>query len=339
MNTCVTSSLLVVLAALPATSAAARADCMVRVAIDRDAVYTPGNVQFTFQLTPGARLAGSCNLRITVSVAGSKVRERTMSIAPAEIASYDLSFPRVHAITPASYRVELSLGGEFLEAREGRLALWPPRDPRPEPWGAEVWVLDTSGLLQNLLPEFGLTPADASFQAVRDFGHPDVIFVGENLDGPAMESLAERIASPPTAPVVVLLRQGRFPEELGVSVGRDTDPCHPVVRELNSPLVRDLSGHDVMRLLDGSEAIEVERWGERAVRSHLTIAKEDAKMVVSWLCVVEQTGSTLLFCQLPATARDDPRQMTLLGNLVQFARRRTDRADPNLRSRIERAEP
>ncbi|RPJ38558.1 MAG: hypothetical protein EHM35_04270 [Planctomycetaceae bacterium] len=270
-----------------------------------------------------------------VYVAQDKGREQTMTITRGRPASYDLSLPRVHGVTRASYRVELSLGNEFLEAREGPIALWPPRDPAPVgPCKAEVWVLDTSGSLQTLLPEFGLKPADASFQAVRDFSRPDVIFAGEYLDGASMEILTRLIAATSKPLVVVLLRQKQLPEQLDASIRSGTDPCQPVVPEPNSLLLKDLSGGDVMRLLSEANAVGVERRTGRSIHSHLT-AKEDEKTIFSHLCVVEETNYLLLSCQLPATARKDPRQMTLLGNLVQFA---CHEADPNPETRIEREE-
>ncbi len=333
MNRLLISSWLAVLVMPQVVSHAALVGPWLNTMADRDAIYTPGSVRLTFQVSPAARLAGPYDLRIIVYVAQNKVREQTMTITQGQPASYDLSFPRVHAITRGSYRAELSMGNELLEAREGPIALWPPRDPATVgPCNAKVWVLDTSGTLQTLLPELGLKPADAAFQAVRDFSPPDIIFAGEHLDGASMEILTQRIAATSKPLVVVLLRQRQWPGELDASIRRGTDPCQPVTSEPNSLLLEDLSGGDVIRLLKEANAVAVERWAGRSIHSHLT-AGDDTKRVSSCLCVVREANRLLLFCQLPATAREDPRQMTLLHNLVQFACRN---ADPNPETRIER---
>jgi len=333
-------AMLAFLAVLQIASAGAPAGLMLGVTTDRDAIYTPGSIRLTFQLTQAARLAGPYDLRITVYVAQSKVREQTMTVTRARPVSYDVPFPRVREITRGSYRAELSLGSELLEAQEGPLALWPPRDLQPvAPYQGKVWVLDTSGALQALLPQFGIKPADASFQTVRDFGSPDIIFVGEYLDSMNMQTLIQRTTGTPKALVAILLRQKQLPEELEVGISKRMDPCCPVVREPKRPLLKDLSGVDVMRLLHDANAVEVEKHVDRSIRSDLTAAREDAKAIPSYLCVVEETNCILLFCQLPAAVPDDPRQMTLLRNLVQFACRTADRADPNQETRIERGKP
>lgn len=340
MDRHVISTLLAVLPLLQAASAGVSGDPMLRVTADRDAIYTPGSVRLTFQLTAAARLAGPYDLRITVYVAQNKVREQIVTITRAQPVSYDAPFPRVRETTRGSYRAELSLGSKLLEAQERPLALWPPRDLQPvTPYDGKVWVLDTSGALEALLPQFGIKPADASFQTVRDFGSPDIIFVGEYLDSVNMQTLIERRTETSKAPVVILLRQKQLPEELEAAISKKMDPCCPVVREPNGPLLKDLSGLDVMRLLGDANVVEVEKHVDRSIRSDLTAAREDARAILSYLCVIEEANRILLFCQLPAIARDDPRQMTLLGNLVEFACRKADHADPNPKTRIERGKP
>jgi len=328
-----------ILGHLIAMSAAAADGPLLGVVADPDALYTPGKMQLTFELTPAARLAGPYHLRVTIYVARNAVRDQTLTITKRQTASYELSFPRVHEVTQARYRAELSRAGEFLEASEGPIRLWPPRDlPPVTQRGAKVWVLDTSGALQSLLPEFGVTAADAGFQAIRDFGHPDVIFVGEYLDGTSMQILAERISAAPGRLVVVLLRQRQFHKDIDVAIDKKTDPCSPAVPDANSVLLKGLSGRDVMRLLNDANAVKIRRYPDRSIDSPLT-ASSDAQSVRSYLCTMKEANCVILFCQLPAVARQDPRQMTLLHNVVQSACDQAGPPDPNEPARSERGKP
>jgi hypothetical protein len=340
MNVGMVPKLLAILAVPRIVLAGALAGPMLELGTDRDAIYTPGHIRLIFRLTPAARLAGPYDLRITVYTGQNKVREQMMTVTRARPVSYDVPFPRVREITRGSYRAELSLSSELLEVQERPLALWPPRDLQPAaPCHGKVWAFDTSGALQTLLPQFGLEPADASFQTVRDFGSPDIVFVGENLDRMSMRTLVQRASATSKAQVLILLRQKQFPEELDAAISEKVDPCRPVVRKPNSPLLKDLGGADVIQLLHDANAVEVERHVGRSIHSDLTPAKEDAKASTSYLCVVEDKPCVLLFCQLRAVTPDDPRQMTLLRNLIQFACQTADRADLNVKTRIEREEP
>jgi hypothetical protein len=232
------------------------------------------------------------------------------------------------------------LGGELLEARDGPISLWPPRDVRPRAQSdAKIWVLDASGVLQALLPQFGIQPVDAAFQTVRDFSRPDIVFAGEDLDGRNMQVLTERIAAASQPLVVVLLRQKQWPQELEATIRKKSDPCCAVVPLPNSPLLKDLTGGDLMWLLRDANAVEIERHVDRSIHSHLTAANEDAGTILSYLCVVEEAGRVTLLCQLPAVNREDPQQMTLLRNIVQFACHNVNRADPNEQTRVERGKP
>jgi len=339
MKRYVIAGVFLILVHLVAMPVAATEGPLLAVAADPDALYTPGRIRLTFELTPAARLAGPYHLRVTIYVAQNAVRDQTLTIAKGQPASYELSFPRVHEITQVRYRAELSRAGEFLEVSEGPIRLWPPRGlPPVAQRGAKVWVLDTSGTLQSLLPEFGVTAADAGFQAIRDFGHPDIIFVGEYLDSTSMQILAERIAVTPGRLVVVLLRQRQFYRDIDVVIGEKTDPCSPTVPEPNSVLLTGLSGRDMMRLLSDANAVKVRRYPDRSIDSHLT-APGDAQSVHSYLCTVKEANCVILFCQLPAVAHQDPRQMTLLYNIVQFACDQVGLAEPNEPARSERGKP
>jgi hypothetical protein len=340
MNVDMVAKLLAILAVPQIVWAGALAGPMLELAADRDALYTPGSIRLTFHLTPAAALAGPYDLRITVYTGQNMVREQMMTVTRARPVSYDVPFPRVREITRGSYRAELSLGGELLEVQERPLALWPPRDLQPAmPCHGKVWAFDTSGALQTLLPQFGLQPADASFQTVRDFGSPDLVFVGETLDRMNMQTLLQRMAGTSKAQVVILLRQKQFPKEFDAAISEKADPCRPVVRKPNSPLLKDLGGADVIQLLHDANAVKVEKHVGRSIHSDLTPAREDAQAGTSYLCVVEDKPRVLLFCQLPAVAPDDPRQMTLLHNLIQFACQAADRADSNRQTQMEREEP
>jgi hypothetical protein len=333
-------SLFCVLASLNGATRAGTEVPWLRVLAAPDAIYTPGRVRLTFELTEATRLAGPYRLKVTIYVAQSLVRDLTMILTKATAASCDVSFPRVPAITQARYRAELSLENQFLEAQEGPLSLWPPLERQAPVRGeGNVWIVDTSGVLQAVLPGFGVTGVDAAFQAVRDFGRPQIIFVGERLDSAGMKVLFERIAAIRERVIVVLLRQRQLPDELGVIVRGKPDVGRPVVCASDSPLLAGLAMRDVTRLLCDAHAVEIEGGPDRAIDSHVSIPGAEPEKVLSYLGLIKDAHRTFLCCQLPTSARDDPRQMTLLHNIVQYACRRIDPVDPPDSVPVERAKP
>ncbi len=323
-----------------AIPAACPADAVLQMSLSHSAIYTPGDVRIDMMVTPAARLAGPYRLRVIASVARDVVHERTMTLMKGGKASWELSFPEVRIVTEVRCRTELFLGDEFVEACERPIHLWPRRRPcGVAHHRAELWAFDPSGVVQKLLSEFGLAATDAAFQAVRDFGSPRVIFLGEGLDPCDIQMILERVRMTEANAVVILLRQRQFPAELQVSIARDRDPCDTVVWERGSALLDGLAARDLAGLLRGATAVDIKGRPGRSVASCVTGAAQATDEICSYLGVVQEENHAILYCQLPISDRQDPRQIVLLRNLLRVAGAGLRSATGHDATDIERVEP
>jgi hypothetical protein len=330
----------VLLALLEAPPGAVPASALWKMDVVPNAIYPPGAVRVNVRVAPQANLAGQYYVRITVSVGQEVVHERTIVLTKDCPASCELSFPEVRIRTDVRCRGELFLGDEFLEASEKPLALWPHCGPRAVTEShMEFWAFDLSGVIPELLPEFGVSAANATFQAVRDLGTPRVVFVGERLDPGNLQMILDRVQRTDENTVIVLLRQERFPEGAGVSTARDKIPGVDITRERASVLLQGLAARDLMTLLQGADPVYIKKRPGRAITSYVTGRSEHVDQVCSYLGIVREANHSILYCQLPGTDRRDPRQMALLHNLIQFAREHLRSAAPQRATDLERAKP
>ncbi len=330
----------IVLPLLGVAPAACPAGTILEMTIPRDAIDTPGDARLDFLMTPAARFAGPYHLRILASVARDVVHERTMTLMKEDKVSCELSFPEVRTATEVRCRAELFLGEEFLEACEKPIRLWPHHRPRVVTQGpTDFWVFDPSGALQNLLPEFGVAAVNAVFQAVRDFGTPRVVFVGERLDPAHSRMILERVRMTDENTIVVLLRQEQFPKDLQISTAQDKDVCDNVVWDRAHVLLEGLAARDLLGLLQGGAAAHIQKTPGRSVTTCITGTTRTDEEVCSYLGVMQEENHLILYCQLPSTDRQDPRQMVLLHNLIQFACARIHPALPHEAIDTERGKP
>jgi hypothetical protein len=245
-----------------------------------------------------------------------KVREQTASLSRGAAASFEVPFPRMQTRGEVRCRVELSLKGEFVEAMEQPVLLWPPAAPldrRHRPQG--VWVLDASGGLQRAFHLLNVNCVDAAFQGVRDFASPSAVFVGEFAEMKAVQVVLDRVAQAPGQPVVVFLRQSRFPKALEIDLAGDANSPRSIVCDMNTPLLRGLTRLDVSGLLPQAVGIEPNSPGGG---THAFIADAGSPRW-TFLHSLNADGRSLVFCQLPVMDPCDPRQVTVLRNLVEFA--------------------
>ena len=306
-------------ACLAVATASASGDFM-RVSVERDAIFTPGQMRVTVNLSERTELAGPYEVRLTAFLAGLTVRELTTSVSRGAPASFEVPFPRMQARSEVRCRVELSLQGEFLEAVEQPVFLWPPMVPldarhRPK----DVWVLDASGRLQRAFREMDVNAVDAAFQGVRDFASSAVVFVGESSEMRAVQMILDQVRQAPRPPVVVFLRQRQFPKELEIEAVSDVNSPGSIVCDMNAPLLKGLTRLDIGSLV--SQAVGI----ERRSRSGITRSFVGGGPHRTYLYTVNADGRAYVFCQLPVMDPCDPRQVTLLGNLVEFAAAEADR--------------
>jgi hypothetical protein len=311
-----------VLSVLRAAPTAPAGATLLEMNTPREALYTPGDVQIHLSVTQAARLEGPYRLRITASAAGQTIHERTTTLARGLWTPCRLTFPQVRTVTEIRCRAELFLDEEFVEAVEKPIRLWPPRRPcegKDAPVCPGLWALDPSGVVQTLLSESRIPASDAAFQAVRDFGTPRTVVMGERLDPSAIRMILDRVETADQNAIVVLFRQEQLPESLQVSIAKDPgDPGAPVLERTGAPL-DGLSSRDILGLLKGARPVRVAPRPGRTIVSFLSDATQSEGEISSYLCVIREGNHRILCCQLPATDSEDPRQMTLFHNLIRFA--------------------
>ena len=294
------------------------------MAVDRDAIFAPGPLRLTAALTDRARLAGAYKIKVGVYLAGLAVREQTCPIERYSPVTWTWLFPEIRERTEVRCRTELSLDGEFLEAAEFPVSVWPmPGRITPGDRLQGVWILDVSGELQRIFHEMDIPAADAAFQGIRDFAAPSCVFIGEYASGPSVQRLIERLSWEERPLGIVSLRQSWFVEELGVCLAGKRAFC-PVVWDMNSPLLVDLSRRDVMALVSEADGLVIESAPHPVTRSLLTGTLDDEPSVQTYLALVTEARRRMVYCQLPVLDPCDPRQVTLLHNVIRWAAETAD---------------
>ena len=178
------------------------------MSLRQDSIYTPGKVNLTMKLTGKAKIEGRYQFKVSVYMAGTLIRKQTLTVTKKEPAVFELMFPDVYTRTDSRCRSELFIGGRFIEAQEKPLTLWPPIAPYQEESikNKEIWTFDISGKLQELFSDLEVEAVDATFQAARDFGTPDIVFIGQCLDPNNIRLITRCLMSLETKPVIVFLR-------------------------------------------------------------------------------------------------------------------------------------
>lgn len=292
------------------------------MSLKQNSIYTPGTMRLTMMLSEKARIDDGYRLQLSVFVSDTLVRKRIIPIIKATPVTFELMLPGVRSRTDARCRAELFIDSEFLEARERPLTLWPTVVSSPNmPTDQAIWVFDISGQLQKLLGNLGIPIADATFQAVRDFETPRIVFIGQETDANSMEVVAHRLAGIEAKPVVVFLKQKRFPGSAEMDIPKGTYSPQRIVCNRESALLQSLTKHDIMNMLENVEPIRIIKAENEdvAIESFITDVVEDNEYMLTYLCAVRKQGQVTVYCQLSVTDSSDPRAGVLLNNLLRFA--------------------
>jgi hypothetical protein len=332
---------LLVLTAVSWTRVAGGRESLMEVSLERDAIFTPGQLRITVRLTDRATLAGLYQAKAVVSLAGIVVREQTLNVRQEAPAVLAVPFPKVAARSEVRCRVELSRAEEFLEAGEYPVSLWPPAAPLgPSERPTNVWVLDTSGGLQRMFHDMEISVADAAFQGIRDFALPSVVFLGEFSDVKVMRLIRARLAQAPGRPVTVFLRQREFPPELEIEMVGDRARGRSVTCDMKTPLLKDLTQRDLMSLTGPAQDVKLKYVeGLRRLCVVTTPDREAVDVTGTYLATITDASHLDVFCQLPVMDPCDPRQVTLLRNLVRLAAQETTRSNRDENPSSERKIP
>ncbi len=242
-------------------------------------------------------------------------------------AAFELAFPEAHSKTHVRCRVELFMNGQFIEAKEKPLILWPPPGAYPAKIrGKVIWVFDISGRLQEIFDDLGVETTDATFQAARNFGIPDIVFIGQQLDCNSMQVIVDRLASAGSKPVTVFLRQTQLPKNRNIKIPGENNRSINVVCDLNSPLLQGLNQLDVMYMVDDTVHIKIKKQKDKdwTIDSYVNEVVKDEENIYSYLTSIQEKDQVTIYCQLPVTDGDDPRYGVLFDNILKFANKVSD---------------
>jgi hypothetical protein len=286
-------------------------------------IYTPGNINLTMKLTSAAKIENNYKFKVSILLAGTLIREQTIKADREKPVNFELAVPEVFDKTEGRCRCELFLENNFLEAQELPLLLWPAIAPYKKETQAntEIWVYDTSGKLLDIFRKMEIKVVDATFKTARDFGKPDIVFVGENTDPNNMQILANSISTVRSQPVVIYLRQKQFLREAKIAVPTENNKPQNVKCDMESPLLGGLSLSDILSLVDNAGYIKIKKEvkGDRSIQSFVTEEKEDTSNIYSYLCIAKKDNQPAIYCQLPVITGSDPRYVILLKNMLQYA--------------------
>jgi hypothetical protein len=317
--------------------------------IKQDCIYTPGKIELTMKLTDAVTIESSYQFRVSVYSAETLIRKQSLTAKPKEPIVFSLEFPAVQTKTDGRCRCELYIGDQFVSCEEKPITLWPPIAAYPDKTinDRTIWTYDTSGRLGEIFRKMEIKTADATFQAVRDFGRPDIVLIGEMLDPnsvsvitgrlsafepnfffvghdpTAISELTNRLSSFEPKPMVVWLRQKQLPAGFKVEIPtKDNVPVN-IKYDSNSPLLTGLNERDILSMVKGCYYVKIKN-ENIAVKSEITEINKDDKYILSYLSVTEEKGGWTIYCQLPVTD-GNPRSILLLNNILKTAVKRTEK--------------
>ncbi len=291
--------------------------------LKQDSIYTPGKINLIMKPTDEAKIENNYKFRVSFFLTGTLIREQTIEASREKPVNFELAVPEVFDKTEGRCRCELLLENNFLEAQEVPLLLWPAISPykKETQTNPEIWVYDTSGKLLNLFQKMEVKVVDATFKTARDFGKPDIVFVGENTDPNNMQILENSISSVNLRPVVIYLKQKQFLKEAKIEVPTENNYSQNVKCDMESSLLKDLNLSDILSLVDNTNYLKSKKDDnkERYIQSFITEEKEDTNYIYSYLCTAKKDNQITIYCQLPVTTGDDPRSVILLKNMLRYA--------------------
>ena len=186
-----------------------------------------------------------------------------------------------------------------------------------------IWVFDTSGALQKIFKGLQVHAADATFQAIRDFQDPNIIFIGENVGPKNFQTLKERILSKDKClEAVVFLRQKQFPKNWPIQVASVEELSRNVSCDPNSTLLLGLNKLDIMNMVSNAIPTKITKRKDKEwkVDSYISGPRKTEKQIYSYLAVIQDKNLTTVYCQLPLTKdfSKEPRSALLLRDLLGF---------------------
>jgi hypothetical protein len=289
--------------------------------LEKNSIYTPSTMNLSIKLTSKARIEGDYRFNVSIFVAETLMRRWTLPAT--KKGPVELEFPAVRSKTDVRCRIELFLNGYFIESKGIPLTLWPPIDRKPGDLTSKkvIWVFDISGQLREFFKGMKVETVDATFQAARDFGIPDIVFIGEHTDPNSMKVIIYHLASVETKPVLVFLRQKQLLENPIAEIPLENDYSQKIVCDINSPVLTGLNKRDIIEMLDGTICVKIRKGDKEdiSINSYATEVVKDSKDIYSYLCTIEHEGQVTIHCQLPVMNNEDPRCAVLLNNLLEFA--------------------
>ncbi len=294
------------------------------MALKEDSIYTPGKLKLSLKLTNETKIKGNYKFQVSIFTADILTRKQSMAVTADKPAVFELMFPKVRNKTDVRCRTELFIDEQFVEAKEKPLALWPCLETDPKEFMDKViWSFDTSGRLQNIFEDFGIESIDATFQPVRDFGMPDIVFVGENLPPNNMQIIINRLALVESKPVVVFLKQEQLPHVLDAKIYKENNNIKRIACDMNSPLLEGLNKLDIISLLNDSVYVSIkeQKNRNRSFSSIVSVEVKDKEEIGSYLLTIKKEGQIIMYCQLPLADGKDPRCGILFKNVLEFANR------------------
>jgi hypothetical protein len=292
--------------------------------LERNSIYTPSDMNMVMQLGDEATAEGKYSFKVSVLVGETVIREKPLAATKHAPTVFKLDFPEMRSRTELRCRTELFINGQFIEAREEPLMLWPPLVPvEGQPRDKLIWVFDTSGALQKIFKDLQVHAADATFQAIRDFQDPNIIFVGENVGPKNFQTLKELILSRDTClETVIFLQQKQFPKDWPIQIASDEEVRRNVSCDPNSTLLSGLNKLDIMNMVSNSVPAKItkRKHEEWKADSHISEVREDAKQIYTYLAMIQNKKLSTVYCQLPVTDDfdKDPRSGLLLRELLEF---------------------
>ena len=291
--------------------------------LKQDSIYTPGNINLTMNLTEAAKIQDNYQFKVSIFLTGTLIREQTLKANRNEQANFELFVPEVFERTEGRCRCELLIAGNFLEAQELPLLLWPEIEPykKETQMNAEIWIYDTSGKLLDLFKKMEVKAVDATFKTARDFGKPDIVFVGEHTDPNNMQILANSFSSNNLQPVIIYLKQKQFLREAKIEVPSENNKSKNVKCDMQSPLLHGLNLSDILELIDNANylKIKINEDSDKIIRSEISENINSESNIYSYLLTVRQDNHIMVYCQLPVTDDNNPRSVVLLKNILQYA--------------------
>lgn len=291
------------------------------MSLKQDSMYTPGNINLNMKLTDEAKIEDNYQFKVSIFLAGTLIREQTIKADKGKPVDFALSVPEVFNRTEGRCRCELLIAGSFLEAKEVPVLLWPAIAPYKKEtlMNTEIWVYDTSGKLLEIFKKMEVKVVDATFKTARDFGKPDIVFIGENTDPNNMQIVVDSINSVKTEPVVIYLRQKQFLREIKIEVPSENNLSKNIGLMKTNEFMEGLDFRDSTTLANDSHYLKIMK-GEtgRLITSYVDENIKDEKNYYSYLCTIRQKDHVEIYCQLPVTSGSDPRSVVLLKNILNY---------------------